>query len=187
MSESKLKGTERYLPFVPMVVLLTVAAFQAYNAREHLLSPWKGGGFGMFATADQPTARLVRVFLQNDSGGRVAEIPVRLPTDLTHIGRLAMSVRTMPRSGDTGRLAEALSKLPWRIFDLKDGQSPRDVQTLSNGGDFTIAPEGTRGISHVSALPVDFTAARVEVRRVKLNTRDWSISSELLAEAGAKR
>lgn len=37
------------------VLLVLVAAFQVYNVHFHDLSPWKGGGFGMFAVSSYRT------------------------------------------------------------------------------------------------------------------------------------
>lgn len=49
----------RRLHLIPIVVMLLVAVIQAVTAGPDRLSPWKGGGFGMFATVDH--ARLVVV------------------------------------------------------------------------------------------------------------------------------
>jgi hypothetical protein len=57
---------------VPPVLLLTVAATQMTLARTSLLSPWKGGGFGMFASIDGLPFRQVRVFVE--APGRSGEI-----------------------------------------------------------------------------------------------------------------
>ena len=47
----------------PTVVLLTVAAAQMILARTADLSPWKGGGFGMFASVDGLPFRWVRLYV----------------------------------------------------------------------------------------------------------------------------
>ena len=47
----------------PTVVLLTVAAAQMVLARTADLSPWKGGGFGMFASVDGLPFRWVRLYV----------------------------------------------------------------------------------------------------------------------------
>ena len=48
---------------LPVVLLLAVAAAQVTLARTAGLSPWKGGGFGMFSTTDDAGRRWVRVFV----------------------------------------------------------------------------------------------------------------------------
>ena len=49
----------RRLHLIPVVVMLLIAIGQAAVASSNSLSPWKGGGFGMFATTDH--ARVVMV------------------------------------------------------------------------------------------------------------------------------
>ena len=48
---------------VPAAVLLLVACIQLTLTRTSGLSPWKGGGFGMFSTTDDAGRRSVRVFV----------------------------------------------------------------------------------------------------------------------------
>jgi len=47
----------------PAALLLLVAFFQIYLARTAWLTPWKGGGFGMFSTTDGNANRYLRVFV----------------------------------------------------------------------------------------------------------------------------
>jgi hypothetical protein len=49
--------------FVPVALLLAVASAQITLARTANLSPWKGGGFGMFSTTDDAGRRWVRVYV----------------------------------------------------------------------------------------------------------------------------
>ena len=48
---------------LPTVLLLTVASAQMVLARGAHLSPWKGGGFGMFASVDGLPFRWVRLYV----------------------------------------------------------------------------------------------------------------------------
>ena len=48
---------------LPVALLLAVAGVQVTLARTAGLSPWKGGGFGMFSTTDDVGRRWVRVFV----------------------------------------------------------------------------------------------------------------------------
>jgi hypothetical protein len=47
----------------PTVLLLAVASTQMVLARTAHLSPWKGGGFGMFASVDGVPFRWVRLYV----------------------------------------------------------------------------------------------------------------------------
>ena len=46
---------------LPIVLLVVVAALQIVLAVRRDLTPWKGGGFGMFATVDSPSVRRLEV------------------------------------------------------------------------------------------------------------------------------
>ncbi|PWT89785.1 MAG: hypothetical protein C5B54_08350 [Acidobacteria bacterium] len=52
------------LALIPVLLLLLVAGLQIYLARTANLSPWKGGGFGMFSTTDGIANRWVRVYVR---------------------------------------------------------------------------------------------------------------------------
>jgi hypothetical protein len=55
---------ERARVWIPAIVLLVVAAVQIILAKTADLSPWKGGGFGMFATTDGTAFRHIRIFVE---------------------------------------------------------------------------------------------------------------------------
>ena len=46
--------------YCPVVVLLSVAAVQLVLVRSAGLTPWKGGGFGMFAAVDGGAVRILK-------------------------------------------------------------------------------------------------------------------------------
>ncbi|MFN2420397.1 MAG: hypothetical protein ABR527_03315 [Gemmatimonadota bacterium] len=62
----------RFLPLLPAALLCLVAVVQVYLTRTQFLTPWKGGGFGMFSTTDF-TTRVIRVWITTPEGTR--EIP----------------------------------------------------------------------------------------------------------------
>lgn len=53
---------ERWLPWLAPALLLAVAANQLRLVATEDLSPWLGGGFGMFSTLDQGSNRRIRAF-----------------------------------------------------------------------------------------------------------------------------
>jgi hypothetical protein len=63
---------ERARVWGPGIVLLAVAAMQIVLAKTADLSPWKGGGFGMFATTDGTAFRHIRIFVE--APGRSEEL-----------------------------------------------------------------------------------------------------------------
>jgi hypothetical protein len=65
---------DRYLRFLAPAILIVVAAVQITLAKTQQLTPWKGGGFGMFSTVDDPSSRWLRAFAV--VGGRRVSIPI---------------------------------------------------------------------------------------------------------------
>src|SRR5918993_690761 len=78
------------LPYVAPVLLVAVAVQQIILSSAFHLSPWTGGGFGMFSSVDTFATRVLRGVLIVD--GR--EIPIRLGSSdalVTQIWFLACS------------------------------------------------------------------------------------------------
>lgn len=65
----------RLRPAMPALLLLAVAGAQVYMAHALSLTPWKGGGFGMFSTLDHIPHRSVRVFVEAPQRSEEIEIP----------------------------------------------------------------------------------------------------------------
>ena len=57
------RGRPRWRTVLPAAMLVTVASVQVVLTRTAGLTPWKGGGFGMFSTTDDSGRRRVRVFV----------------------------------------------------------------------------------------------------------------------------
>ena len=86
---------------MPVLLLALVAANQIRLARTGPLSPWKGGGFGMFSTTDSPASRQLRIVVYGEGGARELEVPSRLV-------KLAAKTVTLPDPPHLRRLAAAL-------------------------------------------------------------------------------
>ncbi len=94
------------------------------------LSPWKGGGFGMFASTDHGGFRSVRVVELTDAGERRVALPEELE-------RLRRHVREVPREANLRRFAAAVrARAPglavlrvevWRTEFAADDLTPRLV------------------------------------------------------------
>jgi hypothetical protein len=61
--------------FLPCAVLVGVGLLQIVTALRTDLTPWKGGGFGMFATSDTGANRQVRAYAVFDDGERRLSLP----------------------------------------------------------------------------------------------------------------
>jgi hypothetical protein len=55
---------KRWLPALPALLLVIVASTQIIWSRTLGLTPWKGGGFGMFSSLDDAAFRFVRVVVE---------------------------------------------------------------------------------------------------------------------------
>jgi hypothetical protein len=119
---------------LPVSLLIVVACSQVTLARTAGLTPWKGGGFGMFATNDHGGFRRVRVVERTAAGER----PVAVPDELERLRRRA---REAPRGANLRRLGEALrARAPelgplrievWRTEFARADLAPRRVLVAS--------------------------------------------------------
>ena len=92
------------LAYLAPALLAAVAVAQFAVAQTTSLSPWKLGGFGMFSTADEAGARILRVRLETEAGPYVV------------VGEKgSLWTRTWPRSGDLQAAARAAVCAPWRF------------------------------------------------------------------------
>jgi hypothetical protein len=88
--------------YAPAVLLVAVASTQIALAFGAGLSPWKGGGFGMFSTLDARPHRFLRI--QVDAPDRSEELTV--PPSLEE---MAAGVEILPTDGRLERFAQAIA------------------------------------------------------------------------------
>jgi hypothetical protein len=112
------RAPRRALLAPALLVALALAQLAAWQCAA--LSPWKGGGFGMFATTDHGAFRLVRVV----EVGAAGERRIALPSELDRLRRHA---RELPREANLRRLAEALRVEVWRTEFSSADLAPRLV------------------------------------------------------------
>ena len=132
MPSPLLRAERRALVAPALLAALALAQIAGWYALG--LSPWKGGGFGMFATNDHGAFRRVRAFELGAGGER----PVVLPGELE---RLRRHVREVPREANLRRIADALrAGAPglgplrvevWRIEFAPADLAPREVLVAS--------------------------------------------------------
>ena len=92
---------ERSWAAIPAVVLAVVAATQIVMTEVQMLSPWKGGGFGMFSTLDERPFRYVRMFVRAPERSEELAVPPSLE-------ELAASAEILPGDPQLERLARAV-------------------------------------------------------------------------------
>ena len=86
----------------PTLLLLTVAAGQMVMARTSDLSPWKGGGFGMFSSVDGSPFRWTRIYVSAPERSEELALPPSLADQ-------ADRVVTWPRQRAMESLARAVA------------------------------------------------------------------------------
>jgi hypothetical protein len=86
---------------VPPVLLVVVGLCQVGLAKTAGLTPWKGGGFGMFSTLDHGAYRGVGVVIEAPDRSEAQDIPSSLE-------ELAARTATCPSDSFLRRLAEGI-------------------------------------------------------------------------------
>jgi hypothetical protein len=114
-------------------------------AHTMMLSPWKGGGFGMFATLDGRPFRYARMFVRAPARSEELAVPPSLeelvaaaeilPGD-AQLDRLARAV--VAREHRRGRPADEVRIEVWRVEFAPGSLMPRDH--LLRRHEFRAAP-----------------------------------------------
>jgi len=86
---------------IPPALLTVVALCQIALVRAEALTPWKGGGFGMFSTLDHGAYRGVDVVIEAPDRSEQQDVPPSLDT-------LAARAATCPSDWLLRRLAEGV-------------------------------------------------------------------------------
>jgi hypothetical protein len=76
---------------VPVAILLVVAAAQVLLVHTVDLSPWKGGGFGMFAAVDGGAVRSVRIRVDAPGRSEMVHVPASLEVDADRAAALPVT------------------------------------------------------------------------------------------------
>ncbi|HHP7231762.1 MAG TPA: hypothetical protein ACFCUY_13005 [Xenococcaceae cyanobacterium] len=95
---------ERWLP---ASILIMVACGQIFLAQTANLSPWKGGGFGMFAAVDAPSMRVIMA-TGLDQEGQLLRLDVSSALDIFTLRRIL----TLPKTTDLVQIASQLVSQP---------------------------------------------------------------------------
>ena len=108
-SETRRPRRDRVLALLMPVVLVLVAASQVVIASTTDLTPWRGGGFGMFSTLDNHDQRFLRITAVTQSGEAVAVDARALFQDDSPVREEFVRARARPTTGNLDALAEAIA------------------------------------------------------------------------------
>ena len=104
--------TELAIRYIAPAALVAVALTQFYLAHAHGLTPWKGGGFGMFSTVDSPSARFLRCYISLPEG----EVPAPIPSGND---RAILRLRAMPSNHALREAAKDIARRPWVPYEYE--------------------------------------------------------------------
>ncbi|MFG0284756.1 MAG: hypothetical protein ACF8R7_10080 [Phycisphaerales bacterium JB039] len=95
------------LLLAPTFLMCAIALRQMWLATTDTLSPWKGGGFGMFATVDSPGNRFVQICGWTTAGEEVrVRLTASMPLDIN--AGLLKRLPAYPTEPDLRSLANSL-------------------------------------------------------------------------------
>ena len=94
---------DRWTSWVVPSLLLSVALTQMFLAQTQNLSPWKGGGFGMFSTVDSPGMRFLSVRALDQRGEEIQVVLEDVPSR-----RELRKFASLPRQSFLEKLGEWL-------------------------------------------------------------------------------
>ena len=122
---------KRLFPYLPPLILCLVAFLHFYLVRTHGLTPWKGGGFGMFSTNDHE-ARLIEVWVADAQGERRVEVAsAQRSTPLTAMPSeermAAMGRRVAESERSRGVGVHQVRVAAWRTDFVAPAMSPQRV------------------------------------------------------------
>jgi hypothetical protein len=88
---------------LPALLLVAVALLQIALAHTAGLSPWKGGGFGMFSTTDRAEGRYLRVYVRAPGRHEELRLAPELRDPATRAAVLPTTARLEGFARDVGR------------------------------------------------------------------------------------
>ena len=103
------------LKYLPTLVMLLVIGFQLSQVYMHKLSPWRGGGFGMYSTIHH-NQRKIRVTLYTDSGE-----PYTFISYTGEWGIVGDKARIYPHPSYMKDLAQQIHEKDWVYFPNTGG------------------------------------------------------------------
>lgn len=135
------------LPLIPALLLSIVAIAQVRLTRTELLTPWKGGGFGMFSTTDDGMSRAIAIRVSSPAGDREIEVPEPLAQDAARAALLPSRRRLGGLARDIaegatarGTAVSAVRIAVWRMHYDRESLAVRPLVVR----DLSFRPEPAR-------------------------------------------
>ncbi len=159
---------DRVLALLVPAVLVLVATSQVVIASTTDLTPWRGGGFGMFSTTDNHDQRFLRITAVTDSGATVPVDARELLQADSPVQDEIVRARARPTTGNLDALADAIAD-GGLIIEQGVATAPADEEA---GADSTNPP----------VLLEDVESVDIAVYRVWFERDVDTLDPELLVE-----
>ncbi len=127
----RLAGSAPY--WLPALLLVAVATNQLRLAHVEGLSPWSGGGFGMFSTTDAPGNRHLHAFVQNEGIRREVAVTFDLHRTIRRATTLPAQAR-LRELADEFKLRESGGRIQWDEVEIQIWAVDYEPVTLAPGG-----------------------------------------------------
>jgi len=123
MSEIKILFYKFFTPLILCIIAFT----QILSVNKSELTPWKGGGFGMFSSIDSARTRYLKLYLETED----KLIPIEPPSSLN---QLVIKTRSLPTLNNLNYLVYSLLDIKW-VYD--DVIYRKSVDLVFNKNEFT--------------------------------------------------
>lgn len=164
------------------VCLCLVAGLHLVRVWTCHQTPWKGGGFGMFSTVDNESARFLRCYLVTENG----DLPLSVPPAAD---KTVEELRAAPTQRRLDDLARRLAEQSWQWSDerqIREVAAFRERSALSHG-----EPRSGSGGRTIEPIPRDetptgaisFRAVRVECWRYRYDGGKRTLWAERMLKA----
>jgi len=160
MSRDKLLQT-----LIPALMVM-VCFNQLYLAFTKDLTPWKGGGFGMFATTDRMERRPVHITLNSDLGKCIAD-----PRDVIENQLELSGIQALPTAPRLERIAILTSGMGW-VIDTESLTELHCILKKKQQGNIDASVQALKDISEVE----------VRIYKFSFDTHSDSLSLRVLNE-----
>lgn len=162
------------LTYAAPALLVAVAVVHVGAVAWTDLTPWRGGGFGMFSTTDRPSMRVLRTVLETSDG---TDVRVALPRETGSRTLVLPSERVL--RAHAARVAEQR----WEVVDRADvapGRLPEGRWATYVGQTPPLIPEAALparlAVRALEGGPVvDVAGVRAEVWRLRFRPSDVTL------------
>jgi hypothetical protein len=148
MASRRIRALAARLTTLPALLLVAVAIAQIALTRTAHLSPWSGGGFGMFSTTDSPARRHLHAWALRPGLRSELEIPANLEMPARRALALPVASRLQPIADALARIEEEQGDpdaAPLEAIVLQIFRAHYDAATLAPSGEMLRAVEFPAG------------------------------------------